>query len=143
MKTLLVILIVLFPLASLAGNWGSCTPTIDQTANPHLRPDSSICFEPDATSLDSPILRTNECSDFDVIYEPDQSGAGVAISCDVMSCVRCDAASTNYCDAIGGVTLAGVPPNTELYGAAAECIYLDCSGTIGSETPRVLVHCNN
>lgn len=140
MKMILTILLLLIPCGALAGSWGLCTPTIETTTDPKLRPGGSMCFEPASGDLDSTILPVSQCEPLDAFLEPDQSGAGTAISCAIRSCVT-STVSTNTCGIVRGVTLAGVPPNTELEGFAAEWIYADCSGTIGSETPRVIVHC--
>jgi hypothetical protein len=100
-----------------------------------------MCFDPVGTDLTSTMLDVGICENFDVIYNPDTGGTDVAISCDVMSCSSATTASTNNCEKIAGVTLSGTAPNTEIYGAAAQWIYVVCTGTIDDDTPRVLVHC--
>jgi hypothetical protein len=147
MRALLAILLLLVPSTAWATDWGSCataawitTYGADVIDPAKVKPGSSICYDL-TNGLDSKILDVGLCDNFDVIYEPDMVGAGVAISVVIRNCIDSTAAAIT-CGAVAGVTLSGTPPNTEIYGAAGQWIYVDGDGTIGLETPRVLVHCN-
>jgi hypothetical protein len=101
---------------------------------------SLACAALTGDNPDTTILAVQSCEHFDVIYEPDQSGAGGAIDVQIMSCVT-SAVSANTCHAIDGVTLTGTPPNAAIYGAGGIWIWVDGTGTIGAETPIVVVIC--
>lgn len=138
MRYLILILIISVSNVALGASWENC---ISGTAETQIQQKGSLCVDLASGDLTTDLLDVQKCGDIDILYEPDTTSTGTAITVSPYSCSS-NSASTNSCGLIGGLTLSGVPPNTEIYGAAGAWIYFVGSGTIGATTPRILVHCN-
>jgi hypothetical protein len=140
-KTLLTILIgisVLVACSARAASWESCT-----SGNPMTRvdPKGSICVDFTTSDLTTDILAVSQCENFDVLYSPDIGGTDTSTSVIVYNCLS-TTLNTNNCKAIGGITLSGTSPSTEIYGAAGAWIYAVATGAGAGDEPRLLIHCN-
>lgn len=140
MKYLALLFATLIPGIAMGAGWETCEDMTGDTKGT-ISPFTERCVDLASGDLSSDILYTGMCDNFDVVYNADTSGSGTAISVQVLSCVMATA-STNNCLAIDNVTLTGAASSFEILGAAASWIYVVGTGTIGSETPRVLVRCN-
>lgn len=138
MRYLILLLAILLPYRSFAASWEDC---ISGTSETQIYEGTALCVDLASGDLTTDILDVRKCDNFDVIYEPDTTSTGTAITVSPYNCTSATA-SPNSCGLIGGLVLSGTPPDTEIYGAAGAWIYFVGSGTIGATTPRILVHCN-
>jgi len=140
MKTALLLLTLLaIPSLGLAADWGACT-TANEAITKRPLPGAAFCADLSSGDLATAILDVTACDTIDIVYESDMSGAGTAISAQILSCVSASA-STNTCKAIENTTLAGTASSFELRGIGAMWVYGQGSGTIGSENPRIAIGC--
>ncbi len=141
MKRLLILLILLVPGIAFGGGWETCED-MTGAAKGWIAPFEPTCFDSVSGDLDSALLHVGVCDNIDVVYNADTSSTDApAISIQVMSCVF-PTVSANNCLAMDNATLLGTDASFEILGGAAEWIFIDGSGTIDDDTPRVLVRCN-
>jgi len=138
MRYIILLLALVVPSVAFSAGWEECQ---SGSADGTIGTKQARCVDLTSGDLTTDVLYVGMCENIDVLYNPDTGGSGVAISVTPYTCFS-KTASTSNCTQIAGLTLSGTPPNTEIYGAAAEWIYFVGSGVIGSETPRILVRCN-
>jgi hypothetical protein len=124
--------------AAAAASWERCD---SGTPKPEVQRSGSVCADFTTTDLTTDILAVSHCENFDVLFSPDIGGTDTSTSVIVYNCLS-PTFNTNNCKAIGGLTLSGTSPNTEIYGAAGSWIAAVASGAGAGDEPRLLVHCN-
>lgn len=102
---------------------------------------STLCTDFISGDIQSAMLNVEKCDNIDFIYESDMSGAGVAISIQVMVCVS-PTIDANSCKPLADESLAGTDSDFTIGGGYGSYMYIQGTGTIGAETPRTLAKCN-
>ena len=140
MSALVLSLCLIVSGAALAGDWTTCASDGNEVASGTFGHRQSLCFEPTTANLTSDLLYIGQCENVDALYDDDQADTSGSATCQIMNCVA-PSVSANHCNAVAGVTLTGQSPNEAIYGFAGTWVYTVCTDP-GSETPRILLHCN-
>jgi hypothetical protein len=137
---LVLLLMLLLPGMALAqATWVDCA---DGKKKSNVGNNSEICADFTTANLTTNLLYIGGCKDnFDVIYNADQSGTGTTMNLKTMLCTS-PVASTATCNLFANEILSGAASSFSQGGVYGSYAYWIGENNPGSETPRVLVHCN-
>jgi len=136
----LILLLALLAAPAWGSGWETCE---DMTGNVEgtIAAYQERCTDFASGDLQSTMLYVGTCDNIDVIYNADSTGSNTNVSIQVMTCVM-NTVSTDNCLAMDNATLTGIDSSFEILGGAASYIYIQGTGTIGTDTPRTMVRCN-
>ena len=147
MKSFTMLVVLLLATPAWAGDWVDC---LNETTQKTVSTGNEVCWDPVTSDLDSAVLYVGHCENMDIIYNADTTGTATNTTCAIRQCLGNTAttpdsvitADASACTIIGGSALTGVAPLDALEGPGRTWIYANCTTDPGTDTPRVLVHCN-